>query len=105
MGAAAYNRGSKLIRQQITAEQHPVEFEIIQRLNAIPKVAEAPTPFGPIDFVFHTDAYGRTYVIAECPVTGFGFWFRSLKDAITAYNVEIVGITGTSYNAVPRKVS
>lgn len=105
MGVAAYNQGTKMVIQQITSGQRPVEFEIIKRLNEIPKDAGAPTPFGPIDFVFHLDAAKRSYVIATCPVSGYGYWHRDLKEAVSAYNVEIVGITGTTYNAVPRKSS
>lgn len=34
MGIAAYNRGTGAIRNEIDADARPVEFEIMERLNA-----------------------------------------------------------------------
>jgi hypothetical protein len=49
MGHAAYARGNHLISEQIQREQektHPVEFELMDRWNAIPKDPDAQTPWG-----------------------------------------------------------
>lgn len=85
MGNAAYNRGSEAIRREIDAEARPIEFEIIERLNALPKYADAGKPLGPVQFVS-----GNKGFWIECPQTGFGFWYRTLPEAIRRWKVEIV---------------
>ena len=84
MGVAAYNRGSASIARQIQARVRPVEFEVIDRLNALPKHDNAPTPWGEIQF---TPGHGGWW--AECPVTGFGYWYKTLREAVRSWNVEI----------------
>ncbi len=87
MGIAAYNRGSAALSREIDADQRPVEFEIMDRLNALPKYADAGKPFGPIQFVHDSVRQGFW---AECPVTGFGFCYRTLSEAIRRWRVQIV---------------
>lgn len=84
MGIAAYNRGSKLISRQLAANVRPVEFEIMERLNAYPKHDHAPVPWGEIHFIA---AHGGWW--AECPIKGGGFWYRSLRDAVKSWRVEV----------------
>ena len=64
-------------RGEIDAEARPVEFEIMEWLNALPKYGDAGRPFGPIQFVS-----GNNGVWAVCPRTGFGFWYHTLPEAI-----------------------
>ena len=85
MGIAAYNRGSLALSREIDADQRPIEFEIMERLNALPKYADAGKPFGPIQF-----ESGNKGVWAVCPRTGFGFWYRTLPEAIRRWRVRIV---------------
>ena len=87
MGIAAYNRGSAALRREIDADQRPVEFEIMERLNALPKYADAGKPFGPIQFASDSVRGGFW---ATCPVTGFGFWYRTLPEAVRRWRVQIV---------------
>ncbi len=63
MGIAAYNRGTAAIAAQFDAEARPVEFEIMERLNALPKYEDAGKPFGAIQFVHDY----RGFWVAECP--------------------------------------
>lgn len=97
MGAAAYNRGSAALRRQIDAEQRPVEFEIIERLNALPKYEDAGKPFGPIHF-----ESGNKGFWALCPRTGFGFWYRTLPEAIRRWRVLIVAFDCGIWIAQPQ---
>ncbi len=85
MGIAAYNRGSLAISRQIDTEARPVEFEMMERLNALPKYRDAGKPFGPIQFVFANGGFW-----AQCPITGYGFWYRTLTEAVQRWRVQIV---------------
>ncbi len=95
MGVAAYNRGSNAISNQISAESRPVEFEIMERLNALPKYADAGKVFGVIQF-----ESGNNGVWAVCPRTGFGFWYRTLPEAIRRWKVHIVAFDCGIWKAV-----
>lgn len=85
MGIAAYHRGSAALSREIDAEARPVEFEILEWLNALPKYGDAGTPFGPIQFVS-----GNNGVWAVCPRTGFGFWYHTLPEAVKRWRVQII---------------
>ena len=84
MGAAAEHRGNVLIRRQISAEARPVEFVKMDELNALPKFEGAGTPFGEVHFIA-----GHGGWFAECPTTGFGYWYRTLRESVRRWRVEI----------------
>lgn len=94
MSNAQYNRGSAAISRQIDAEMRPVEFEIMERLNALPKYPDAGKPFGPIQFVF-----GNNGVWATCPITGYGFPYRTLAEAVRRWRVTIVAFQNGAWKA------
>ena len=96
MGVAAYNRGSAAISRQIADEARPVEFQIMDELNALPKYDDAGTPFGDIRFV-----PGHGGVWAECPTTGYGFWYRTLREAMRRWRVEIYACDHGIFTARP----
>lgn len=48
---------------------------------------DAVRPFGPIHFV---PGHGGWW--AECPKTGFGFWYPTLRAAVRRYLVRIVSV-------------
>ena len=98
MGAAAYNRATYAIRRSIEADDRRVEFEIMERLNGLPKRADAGTPFGPIQF-----ESGNKGVWAVCPRTGFGFWYRTPPEAVTRWNVQIVEYDSGVWRAEPNQ--
>jgi hypothetical protein len=85
MGVAAYNRGSNVIREQIAAQERPVEFVMMDNLNAIPKYEDAGTPSDTIHFGY--DERGVWW--AECPKTGFGYFYKSLREAVRRWRVVI----------------
>lgn len=99
MGAAAYNRGSKLIAQQCAA-QVDADMVRLEMFNAMPKRSDARRPFGPIEF-----APGHGGFWASCPVSGYGFWYRDLRDAIKSFDVDLVSVSGDTFHAVPRSVA
>lgn len=96
MGAAAYNRGSAAISAQIDAEKRPVEFEIMDNLNALAKFKDAGTPFGPVRLV---EGNGGFWI--ECPATGFGWWYTTLREAVRRWRVTIVGFDNGVWIAEP----
>lgn len=87
MGIAAYNRGSRAISAQIDREATPDELVLIRDLNSEPRDPEAPIPFGPIVFV---PGHGGWW--ATCPVTGFGYWYPTLRKAVRSLDVTVVGV-------------
>jgi hypothetical protein len=104
MGAAAYNRGSQAISRQIDADAEAARahevFGMIDNLNAMPKAPNAPTPFGPIEYIF---AHGGCW--ATCPVTGFGYFYKTLREAVRAWNVDITGYVDGKWRSVPRRAT
>jgi len=94
MGVAAYNRGSACIRKSISAGRRPVEFEFIEELNSLPKYEDAGNPLGDINFVFSRGVWW-----AECPLTGFGYFYKTLREAVKRWKVVITGFNGTFYTA------
>jgi len=98
MGVAAYHRTSKVIRQRIAEQDRPVEFEMMDNLNAMPKYADAGQPFGPIQFVHSHSGWW-----AECPKTGFGYWYPSLREAVRRWRCTIVGFNDGVWSAEPMR--
>lgn len=96
MGIASYNRSSSRIRESIDADCRPVEFEIMERLNALPKYADAGKPFGQIQF---ESANGGFWAV--CPKSGFGFFYRTLPEAVKRWAVEITSFDNGKWIAGP----
>ena len=78
---------TRAVQAQIDAELRPVEFQIMERLNALPKYPDAGMTFGPIQFVHDW----RGFWAAECAVTGSGFWYATLDEAVKRWRVTVVG--------------
>lgn len=102
MGIAAYNRGSASIARAFAESypKRPVEFEIMDHLNALPKYADGGRPFSTIRF-----ESGNAGVWAVCPVSGFGFWYKTLHEAVRRWKVDIVGFDCGVWIAEPRRKS
>lgn len=96
MGAAAYNRGSALLSHQIDAQARPVEFSIMDALNALTKRERALAPWGPIHFIAGHGGWWAT-----CPVSGYGFLYDTLRDAVRAWRVTITGYDNGIWIAEP----
>ena len=96
MGIAAYNRGTQLLARKIDAEARPAEFAMMDDLNALPKLPGSATPFDAIHF---TPGHGGWW--AECPTTGFGYWYRTLRQAVRSWNVSVHAHTGETWIAAP----
>jgi len=96
MGIAAYARGSALTRRYIDSAARSVEFDLMEQLNALPKDETAPTPFGEIQFV---PGHGGWW--AQCPKSGYGFHYPSLRMAVRRWRVEIYGYQDGCWLARP----
>lgn len=96
MGAAAYARGSALLSRHIDSEARRAEFVLMEDLNAIAKKDNAPTPFGEIRF-----ASGHGGWWAECPVTGFGYHYATLREAVRSFRVEVYAYVDGYWMARP----
>ncbi len=96
MGVAAWNRGSGNISRQLDNEARPSEFRMMDDLNALPKFDCAQTPFGDINFI-----RDRGVWVAECPKTGKGYWYKTLRDAVRSWNVSVIGYENGVWRAIP----
>jgi hypothetical protein len=95
MGAAAEHRYQALAARQATAHL-PTHNELFVRdLNAMPKATNAVKPFGEVVFV-----QSRGGWFAECPTTGYGFYYRTLREAVRNWRV-CVFVQGTQLIGVP----
>jgi hypothetical protein len=98
MGAAAEHRGNAIIRRQLE-QKRPVEFEIMDRLNAMPKDEQARHPFGPILF-----RHDGNKVWALDPIkqySGLGFWYPTLREAVRNWQVMITEYRHGDWYAIP----
>lgn len=86
MGAAVYNRGSKLLSKTIDRESPDGISVLIRDLNAIPRKG-AVTPFSRVHFVPGNGGWW-----ALDPKKDSGFWHRTLRGAIAAYNVLVTSV-------------
>jgi hypothetical protein len=104
MGIAAYNRGSRALSVRLDREATPNEIILMRDLNSEPRNDSALTPFGEIVFV---PSHGGWW--AMCPVTGFGFWFTTLRSAVRGFRVTIVGVRfshgDSEFRAIPGMVA
>jgi hypothetical protein len=101
MGAAAYDRGSKRISDDVTSRVRLHEFTFMDHLNSLAKAPGAARPFGDVHFVA---GHGGWW--AECPTTGFGYWFKSLRMAVRAFRVEVYAYSNGAWlaSATPKAV-
>lgn len=100
MGIAAYRRGNVAISRQLAPTQAERDGEHLRDLNATPRHERAVAPWGPIHFVPGNGGWW-----AQCPKTGFGYWYKTLRRAIAEWRVTLteVGMRGGEvvYVAVP----
>ena len=88
MGVAAYNRGSRALRERIDRETEAPHARRISELNALPRRQGAPRPFGEVAFV---EVPGGCWALdANKGSRGRGFWFASLGLAVASFHVRIV---------------
>jgi len=58
----------------------------MDRLNELEKYSDAGIPLGSIQFA---ESHGGWWAV--CPLTGFGYFYKSLHEAVKRWNVVIVG--------------
>ena len=100
MGVAAYNRGNALIARQLEPSETDRLRAMLDDINATPKQAGARAPWGPVDLV---PGHGGWW--AECPTTGRGYWYQTLRAAVAEWRIAVVGVGMKGglvcYRAVP----
>lgn len=89
MGAAAEMRYKAFAAREAEAAQPSVNELFLADLNALPKYQDAPTPFGDVHFI---NSHGGWF--AECPVTGFGYFYKSLREAVRSWRVAVFADRG-----------
>jgi hypothetical protein len=93
MSAKAYNRGSQAIANQMRQHNRPVEFEIMDNLNAVTKRDNAR-------WIMQTAkiSQGNGGFWIACPVTGFGFWHKTMRSLMESWRIVI-----TEYDAIKQE--
>lgn len=84
MGAAAEHRYQAFAAREADAVSPDHNAAFIRDLNALPKHNGARPPFGDIVFV---QSHGGWF--AECPTTGYGYWYRTLREAVCSWRVAV----------------
>lgn len=95
MGVKSEHRYQAFARRQADSQQPDYVFEIMNNLNAVPKHPNAIRPWGSLHFSIGHGGYW-----ASCPVTGFGYWYPTLRDAVSHYLVSIVEYDGKRWLGV-----
>lgn len=96
MGVAAYNRGTKAIEADIARGDRAAEFCLMADLNDLPKYQGASAPFGDVHFVYSHNGWW-----AECPVTGFGYHYPTLREAVRNWRVTVHSHVNGTWIASP----
>lgn len=91
MSVKAYNRGSRAIATQMHQGDRPVEFEIMDNMNSVPKKETAMAPLG--NTVIFAE---RGFFFIECPVTGYSFWYRTMAALMASWRVAVTGYDATT---------
>jgi len=98
MSIKAYNRGSKAIATQMRQNDRPVEFEIMDNMNSVPKNPGAMAPM--MDVVIFSE---RGVFFIECPITGRSFWYQTMAKLMASWRVIVTGYDATTkrFTAIP----
>jgi hypothetical protein len=84
MSAAAEHRYQAFAGRQASALIPSANELFVRDLNAMTKSKGAQRPFGDIVFV---NSHGGWF--AECPTTGYGFFYKTLREAVRSWRVAI----------------
>jgi hypothetical protein len=98
MGVASYARGNAVISRQCAERDRNPAYLMMDELNALAKYPGSSAPFGPVNLV-----QGNGGWWAECPVTGFGYWYKTLREAVRNWRIIVTGYDETTgvWTAVP----
>jgi hypothetical protein len=95
VGAAAYQRGSYVIAEQIKRDspQQPTAFQIMDRINSMPQLGDASTLRKPLidKLVIEQDAKGWWLMNPEKMYEGFSLRYESLEYAIRSWDIYLTG--------------
>lgn len=100
MGVAAYNRGTKAIRDDISRDGRPAEFWMMDSLNSMPKYEDAGRPFGSILFKYDGKRWWAVDPVKQ--FAGRGYWYESLREAVKRWDVEITEYRDGDWFAIVR---
>lgn len=91
MGVAAYRRGSRVVTEQIERDRRPIAFDLMDSLNAVSRHPDTPAPWGAVNIV---PGHGGFWV--ECPITGHGYHYPSLRKAVESWKIIVVSYDETT---------
>jgi len=102
MGIAAYRRGNEVISRGVEQDhpRRPVEFEMMDRWNAVEKVENAGVPFEAPVVAY--DVAGKVWWVLDPEKLwrGFGYWYGTIDELMRVWKIQIVGCDvrgGTRY--------
>ena len=94
MSAQAESRWKAKNRRDLESQTRPVEFEVMDRLNDMPKHLDAGTYRA--DMAFKCDGSRWWALDANRLFAGFGYHYPSLQEAVTRWRVVVTGYDATS---------
>lgn len=84
MSVQAENRYKAFAARQAAAQFGSLNDAFVRDLNALPKKPGARAPFADIHFIASRGGWW-----AECPTTGFGYFYPSLREAVSSWLVAV----------------
>lgn len=84
MGIAAYNRGSKRISEDLSAEDQQGLRALVEDLQAIQPNPKSRAPWGP---TIISEGHGGWWI--ECATKRSGYWFKNLRDIFRSFRLRI----------------
>lgn len=87
MGIAAYNRGSKVIRDDIAKNDRHSDLQLIDYLNGLQKYEDAGKPFGPVEI-----QEGRGGFWVYCPISGYGYLYKTIHELMRRWRIRITAL-------------
>lgn len=99
MGYASYNRGSKVISNQIDAEKRNYLFDVMDSLNSTKKIETARERFGikvnfPQPFKTGKISFGNNgwWFEDASKIGGFGYHYNTVREVLANWDIMIVSI-------------
>jgi hypothetical protein len=88
MGAAQEQRAAALFRRQGAAQDRPVAFEIMERLNALPTYADAGTPLTRVA-IQHLG--GHWHILDPLKRwRGWSWWYPTFEELMRRWHITLV---------------
>jgi len=93
MGVAAYYRGNRNIVRQLQEERRPHEFQLMDEINALPKISSDIVAHMPFKRGRIHKSHGVWWLEDADKPTGTHWapFYPSLRDLVRSWNISLIG--------------